>query len=84
MYHHIPYIDIPILYPMYIIRNHVLCVYDPHGSKYVRKFTGYEDDFRGERYLLRKYLDPQDKYTCVYIYIRTYSIMKHHKTYTYT
>ena len=76
MYHHIPYIDIPILYPMYIIRNHVLCVYDPHGSKYVRKFTGYEDDFRGERYLLRKYLDPQDKYTCVYIYTH----IQHHET----
>ena len=29
MHHYIPYIDIAILYPMYIIRNHVLCVYDP-------------------------------------------------------
>ena len=68
---------------MYIIRNHVLCVYDPHGSKYVRKFTGYEDDFRvRDTFLGSIWIHRTNIHVC--IYIRTYSIMKHHKTYTYT
>ena len=40
----------------------------------------------GERYLLRKYLDPQDKYTCVYIYIHadtaSWNIIKHTSTHS--
>ena len=61
----------------------VMCIWSP-WIKVRSKIHWLRGWLQGERYLLRKYLDPQDKYTCVYIYAHTasWNIIKHTRTHS--